>query len=164
VTTFTDGTGPFVEVPEGIADDLVDEFERCFYWLLENRLDALGLEEAAVEFLVMELCEGELVPEEFGEAVGVSVIHDPRTYPEVFHDELRMIVAVGDGNDYSRLTTVAHELGHLADFWSLFHATPREVARLGAISQWPEKAANCHSGIEDIARDLTDEYELLGSV
>jgi hypothetical protein len=165
-TTTTTSDGPWVEVPEELGtSERACAFEAFFYWLLENHCSTLGLPDEAVAFLVMELCDGQCVPAVFGEAVGVSVISDRRQLGFAFHDELRMIVAVGDRsleNDvvdyYACLTTVAHELGHLADFWSVFRTTPKQAAISGRISEWAKKAANCHGHIEDVARSLCDEY------
>jgi hypothetical protein len=165
---FTPPDGPWTEAP----DDLVDspraaEFERFFDWLLANKQEELNLPDCAIPYLVLELCVGPTIPKNLGTGVGVSVIQDPRSASRGYHDELRMVVAIGSREDegapedfYSRLTTVAHEMGHLADFWAHIATTPAQAAESGEIHRWPRVAANCHGSIEDLARRLSIEYTL----
>ena len=160
--------GPWTEVPEKLSNSArAGEFEKYFHWLLANSRETLSLPDAAVPYLVLELCSGGTVPRSLGGGVGVSVIRDPRPASRGFHDELRMVVAIGSRDQeedlaefYARLTTVPHELGHMADFWAAFGAAPAQVARDGRIQRWPQIAADCHGPIEDIARALTDAYVL----
>jgi hypothetical protein len=158
--------GPWTEIPEDLSDSpRAEAFEKFFNWLGENHCATLGLPDAAVPYLILELCSGDTVPESLGGGVGVSVIHDPRAGSYGFHDELRMVVAVGTrareadiADFYAHLTTVAHEMGHLADFWQAFGVSPAQADRDGDIGRWPQICADCHGPIEDAARELTTLY------
>ena len=147
------------EIPDALWDcPRAAAFERFADWLAEHQAAALGLPDREV---VVELCAGDVVPKAFGAAVGVFVVEERRAGMRGFHDELRVVVAVGeDSTDWdwqARLETLPHELAHAGDFWQQFELTPEHVARAGRILEW-HTSAEREAQVEWLGGTLTRKF------
>jgi len=149
-----------------LRDPRLDRYERFGTWIVAQGVILLPPGE-----IVVEVVDGDtLPPRRFktkgNEAVGAFCVRLPDGYVDRWFCALALGAADEDDDEdddeceqEARLTTLAHELLHVSEFWTLFGATPAIVAAHGdrrqlAAYQWRVEGDD----VEDHAREITDLF------